>query len=115
MDEKKDFKKAKNMFDALKADPSSILFSEEILDKKLLNKLKKSKYETKKLFYKLVNLIDSKNVFDDGRAPARTDYVKKREIDRSTLYSFDGPFQLLHADVGNLEFLGKKLLFPNMY
>ena len=67
MDEKKDFKKAKNMFDALKVDPSSVLFSEEILDKKLLNKLKKSKYETDKLFYKLVNLIDSKNVFDDGR------------------------------------------------
>ena len=32
---------------------------------------------------------------------------KKDNIDRSTLYSFDGPFQLLHADVGNLEFLGK--------
>ena len=31
----------------------------------------------------------------------------KREIDRSTLYSFDGPFQLVHADVGNLGFLGK--------
>ena len=50
MDEKKDFKKAKNMFDALKVDLSSVLFSEEILDKKLVNKLKKSKYETDKLF-----------------------------------------------------------------
>ena len=50
MDEKKDFKKAKYMFDALKVDLSSVLFSEEILDKKLLNKLKKSKYETDKLF-----------------------------------------------------------------
>ena len=38
--------------------------------------------------------------------------LKKREIDRSTLYSFDGPFQLLHADVGNLEFLGKNTTFP---
>ena len=25
----------------------------------------------------------------------------------STLYSFDGPFHLIHADVGNLEILGK--------
>ena len=33
--------------------------------------------------------------------------LKKKEIDRSNLYSFDGPFQLLHANVGNLEFLGK--------
>ena len=38
--------------------------------------------------------------------------LKKREIDRSTLYSFDDPFQLLHADIGNLEFLGKNATFP---
>ena len=37
---------------------------------------------------------------------------KKREIDRSSLYSFDGPFQLLHADVGNSEFLEKNTTFP---
>ena len=100
------------MFDALKVDPSSVLFSEEILDKKLLNKLKKWKYETEKLFYKLVNLIDSKNELDDDKAPTRTDYVEKREIDRCTFYSFDGPFQLLHADVGNLKFPGKNTTFP---
>ena len=27
--------------------------------------------------------------------------LKKREIDRSTLYSFDGPFQLIHVDLQN--------------
>ena len=35
--------------------------------------------------------------------PVRLDYVEKTKIDRPTLYSFDGPFQLLHADVVNLE------------
>ena len=113
MDDKKQSKKAKNLFDSLKIDPSSILFSEEILDKKLLNKLRKSRYETDKLFYKLVNLLDSKNVFSENKAPTRADYVEKREIDCSTLYSFDGPFQLLHADVGNLEFLGKLATFSH--
>ena len=39
-------------------------------------------------------------------------YVEKREIDHSTLYNFDGPFHLFHADVGNLEFLGKNSTFP---
>ena len=34
-------------------------------------------------------------------------FDKKDDIGRSTLYSFDGPFQLLHADVLNLEFFGK--------
>ena len=37
---------------------------------------------------------------------------KKDDIDRSTLYSFDGPFQLLKADMGNLEFLGKSATDP---
>ena len=46
------------------------------------------------------------------KAPTTTDFVDKGEIDRSTLYSFDGPFQLLHADIGNLEFLGKNATFP---
>ena len=41
-----------------------------------------------------------------------TDYVEKREVDHSTLYSFDAPFQLFHTDVGNLEFLGKNATFP---
>ena len=78
---------------------------------RLLKKLKKSKYDVDKLLHKLVNLVDSKSIFNEDKAPARADYVEKREIDRSTLYNFDGPFQLLHADVGNLEFLGKNATF----
>ena len=30
----------------------------------------------------------------------------------STLYSFDGPFQFIYVDVGNLEFLGKTATVP---
>ena len=33
-------------------------------------------------------------------------------MDRSSLYSFDGPFQLLNPDVGNSEFLEKNTTFP---
>ena len=111
MDNKKIFKKAKRLFDSLKTDPASTIFAEEFLDNKLLKKLKRSTYTVDKQLYKLVNLADSKNFLDDGKLPTRADYVEKREIDRSTLYSFDGPFQLLHADVGNLEFLGKNATF----
>ena len=50
---------------------------------------------------------------NDIEIPMRVDYVEKREIDRSMLYSFDGPFQLLHADVANLELLGKSASVPN--
>ena len=43
----------------------------------------------------------------------RLDYVEKRETDRPTLYSFNGLFQLLHADITNLEFLEKSASVPN--
>ena len=49
---------------------------------------------------------------DNNKVPTRADFVEKREIDRSTLYNFNGPFQLLHADIGNLERLGKNATFP---
>ena len=107
-----EFKKAKNIFNKLKIDPYSVTFTEEILDKKLLARLKKSKYVVDKNFFKLVNLINNNNVIFDIDNVNRSDYVEKREIDRSTLYSFSKLFELIHADVGNLEFLGKNATFP---
>ena len=56
--------------------------------------------------------MNNTNVIFESENVKRTDYVEKREIDHSTLYSFDAPFQLFHADVGNLEFLGKNATFP---
>ena len=57
-------------------------------------------------------MADNRDFLDDDKTPTITDYVEKRETDRSTLYSFDGPFQLLHTDIGNLEFLGKNATIP---
>ena len=74
----------------------------------MLKKNKKSKYETDIGFFKLfdrnINFLDDEKV----TIPIKITFFKKIEnIYRSACYSFDGPFQLLHADVGNLEFLGK--------
>ena len=55
---------------------------------------------------KLFNLVDIK-LDNEDKVSTRVDYVEKNEIDRPTLFSFDKPFQLIHAEVGNLEFLGK--------
>ena len=110
-DDKKNFKFGRCAFDQLKTDPSSVAFAEEILDKKLVLKLKKSKYAEDKKFFQLVNLLENTVIFEPDSVK-RTDFVEKREIDHSTLYSFDAPFQLFHADVGNLEFLGKNATFP---
>ena len=107
-----DFKVIKNTFNKLKVDPQSATFAKEILDKRLLLRLKKSKYTLDKQFFKNVNLLDEKSVIFNPESVDRTDYVEKRDIDRSTLYSFSRPFELVHADVGNLEFLGKNATFP---
>ena len=63
------------------------------------------------MLLKLIGLIE-KSIDDEEKVPTRVDYVEKREIDRSTLSSFDGSFQLIHADVGNLESLGKSATTP---
>ena len=104
---------AKKVFNQLKVDPQSVAFAEELLNKRLLVRLKKSKYPKDKLFFKIVNDLDrEKSVIFNPETVNRTDYVEKRDIDRSTLYSFSRPLELLHADVANLEFLGKNATFP---
>ena len=87
-----------------------MLFSEETLSLKLSKNLKRSTYVNYKKLLKLINVSENsiegfnKN---DNKISIRLDYVEKREIDRSTLYSFNSPFQLMHADIANLEILGK--------
>ena len=89
-----------------------MVFAEESLDARLVKRLKKQKYDVDKLLYKLVNFIDNKYFFNEKKSPIKADYVEKREIEHSTLYNFDGPFQHLHVDVGNLEVLGKNATSP---
>ena len=66
---------------------------------------------------KLINLIENDinqiNKTKEDQIPTRLDYVEKEEIDRLTLYSFDRPFQLIHADVANLELLRKSATTTN--
>ena len=76
MDEDKK-KLARSNFNKLKIDPSSAAFAEEILDKKLLLKLKKSNYVEDKKLFNLVNLLDKKNVIFEPERVKRTDYVEK--------------------------------------
>ena len=104
----------KTIFNELTTDAKSVLSLRDELNTKLLKKLKKSPYTKDKQLLKLIDLREKKiKKINDDKVPIMLDYVEKREIDRSTVYSFDVPFQLLHADVGNLEFLGKLASVPN--
>ena len=108
--------KIKKLFNKLQKDSKSVLFTIEQVNEKVLKKLKKSLYVKDKEFFNLFSLLENKVDFDkDKKAslPIKTTYVEKGDdIDMSTLYSFTGPFGLLHAYVANLEFLGKSAADP---
>ena len=93
----------KELFRNLQTDSKSVLFTQEKIDDELLKKLIKSMYKKDTEF---VNLFNSNVDFlDNEKKPIqiKTIFAKKEDdIDITTLYSFDGPFQLLHLDVKNL-------------
>ena len=84
--EKKEGKinEVKAIFEKLKADVNSVLFTEEKINNNLFKRLKTSSYAEDK---KLVNLILALENFDDlnrkelKTLPIRLDYVEKQEID----------------------------------
>ena len=94
---KKVLQKTRNLFNRLKTDPVNVLFSEELLYKRLLKNLKESRYAKDTKLWKLINLAENRDVLDNNKVPTRTDS--------------ECPFQLLHADLRNLDFLGKKDTF----
>ena len=90
-----DEQKAKNLYRVLKG---------------LTKKAKGSLYPMDKVFIKLNNEIDNNykktNIINE-KPPLNTPFVEKQEdVDRSTLYSFSGPFEALQADITDIQFLG---------
>ena len=111
--------KLKKLFNKLQVDSESVAFIQEQLNDKLLKKLKNSKYEKDNEFVNRFNLLEGKktdfnnNKNDVCSVPIKAEYVQKSDdINRSTLYSIHAPFDLLHADVGDLHFSGKSAADP---
>ena len=50
---------------------------------------------------------------DGYSIPIKVEFIEKSDdIDRSTLFSIQTSFDLLHADIGDLQFLGKSAADP---
>ena len=111
---KENFKRTKNLYDVLRKDEESVLFASEKLNKQFFKKIKRSKYE-KDIFLKLYNQVENVNLEEkEDIVPVFTPFVEnQRNIDRSTLYSFNGPFQLLHADIADIRFFSKSAADPH--
>ena len=97
------------------------LFTEEKLNDKLLKRLKKSSYKKDKEFVNHLNLLENKEDLlkqtkNEYSIPIKAEFIKKSDdIDRSILYSIQAPFDLMHADIGDLRFLGKSAVDPKYY
>ena len=109
-------KQMKNLFKKLINDEKSVFFSADRITKTLLNKGRKSSYEKDKVFYNLFKNVENKNIIyekNEKRVPFYTPYVPQRKnIDRSTLYTVNGPLQFFHADIAFLKFLAKSAVDP---
>ena len=106
----------KNLFKKLVNDQKSVFFSADKINQTLLNKGKKSIYQKDKVFYNLFKKIDDKDVIYDKEKERILFYTpftpQKKDIDRSTLFSLNGPMQFFHADIAYLQFLAKSAVDP---
>ena len=115
MDEQKQLK---NLFKKLINDQNSVFYSGDKVNNTLLNKGRRSSYEKDKVFYKIFNMVEDKNIIyeddDESRIPFYTPFVaQKKDIDRSSsLYTVNAPLQFFHADVAYLNFFAKSAVDP---
>ena len=113
-------KQLRNLFKKLINDQNSVFYASDKINRTLLNKGRKPPYEKDKVFYKLFNVVEDKNIiYDDddneeNRLPFYTPFVQqKKDIDRSSaLYTVNGPFQFVHADIAFIKFLAKSAVDP---
>ena len=105
--------KLKKIYKQLQRDVNSILFPKDLKKKKKLKKLRCNK---DKLFVNLYIKLENKNdLFEKNTIPTKTPFVEKKgDIGRSTLYSFDGPFQFSMLTFQTLNFLANQQWILNI-
>ena len=110
---KENFERLKNLYNILKQDEESVLFASEKLNKQLIKKVKRSQYEKDSVFIYLYDKVKDVNIEEENTVLIFTPFIEnKRNIDKSTLYSFNGPFLLLHADIADIRFFSKSAADP---
>ena len=109
-------KQIKNLFNKLITDENSVFYAADRINKTLINKGRKSSNEKDKVFYKLFNAIENINIIyekEKERLPVYTPFTEqKKDKDRSTLYTINGPLQFFHADIAYINFLAKSAVDP---
>ena len=85
------------------------------LTKQIIKKANISSYAKDKVFLLLYKNIGDANIEkEEIIIPSHVPFVeKKSDVDRSTLYSFSRPFELLHADIADIRFFAKSAADPH--
>ena len=79
----------------------------------MINRARKSLYPKDKVFANVYKNFNEKETSLTERPPLTTPFVPQRkDVDRSTLYSFKGPFEALQADIADIQFLAKSAVDP---
>ena len=116
---KENIKRAKNLYNALKKDGESILFASEKINKQLIKKIKRSKYEKYIIFLKLYNNIKNVNLDEKEEIPTFVPFIEnKKDIESSTLYSLMVLFNyyvLILADIADIRFFSKSAVDPHYF
>ena len=101
-------KQLQNLFQSLQSNHKSIFCTTAKLTKALIKKAKTATYVKDKGFINLYDELDDKDFCKNENLPLVTPYIDKRtNINHSTLYSFNKPFEILQADIADLRFLAK--------
>ena len=113
-----ELKRTKNFYKSLQNDEESVFYASEKVTNTLIKKAKKSAYAKDKVFLGLFKQLEAADVNieleDDPIIPTFTPFVEqKKYIDRSTLYSINSPFDLIHADIADIRFLAKSTADPH--
>ena len=104
-------KRTRNLYKALQKDEQSVFFANEKLTKQIIKKANRSTYEKDKVFLTFYKNLDNVNIqAEEVIISSHVPFVaKKSDVDRSTLYSFSRPFELLLADIADTRFFAKSV------
>ena len=113
MDLDENNKQLQNLFRSLQNNPRSVFYTTTKLTKALIKKAQTAAYVKDKVFANLHDELDDKDFHKNENLSLVTPYIDKRtNIDHSTLYSFNKPFEILHVDIADLRFLSKSAADP---
>ena len=105
-------KQTKNLFISLQNNSQSVFYATNKVTKNLLKKARTTTNNKDKVFVNLYDQLEDKDFHKDN-LPVVTPYVGNRsDIDRSILYSFSKPFEVVQVDIADIRFLAKSAVDP---